>query len=113
MKVISPRIHGYFDFLTVVIFLLAPALLGLSQLPAMLAYSLAAVHLIVTLTSDFPFGIFRLIPFAIHGWIERLVGPSLIALPFIFGFVVVIVLGMLTDYKGEARKGSASAACSS
>ena len=93
----------------------------------MLAYSLAAVHLIVTLTSDFPFGIFRLIPFAIHGWIERLVGPSLIALPFIFGFanediarnfyiamgVVVIVLGMLTDYKGEARKGSASAACSS
>ena len=124
MKVISPRIHGYFDFLTVVIFLLAPALLGLSQLPAMLAYSLAAVHLIVTLTSDFPFGIFRLIPFAIHGWIERLVGPSLIALPFIFGFanediarnfyiamgVAVIVLGMLTDYKGEARKGSASVA---
>lgn len=79
MKVISPRIHGYFDFLTVVIFLLAPALLGLSQLPAMLAYSLAAVHLIVTLTSDFPFGIFRLIPFAIHGWIERLVDlPSLL-----------------------------------
>ena len=119
MKVISPRIHGYFDFLTVVIFLLAPALLGLSQLPAMLAYSLAAVHLIVTLTSDFPFGIFRLIPFAIHGWIERLVGPSLIANEdiarnfYIAMGVVVIVLGMLTDYKGEARKGSASAACSS
>lgn len=118
MKVISPRIHGYFDFLTVVIFLLAPALLGLSQLPAMLAYSLAAVHLIVTLTSDFPFGIFRLIPFAIHGWIERLVGPSLIALPFIFGFanediarnfyiamgVVIILVGILTNYKGEAKQ---------
>jgi hypothetical protein len=118
MKVISPRTHGYLDFLTVVIFLLAPTLLGLSQLPAMLAYSLAVVHLIVTLTSDFPFGIFKLIPFTVHGWIERLVGPSLIALPFIVGFanediarnfyiamgVVIIVVGILTDYKGEVRQ---------
>ena len=117
MKVISPRIHGYLDFLTVVLFLLAPTLLGLSQLPAMFAYSLAAVHLIVTLASDFPFGVVKLIPFTIHGWIERLVGPSLIALPFIFGFadeetarnfyiamgLVVIVVGFLTDYKGVEK----------
>ncbi len=114
MKVVSPRTHGYFDFLTVVIFLLAPTLLGLSELPAMLAYALAGVHLIVTLASDFPFGVIKFIPFTIHGWIERLVGPSLIALPFIFGFadeevarnfyvamgLIVIVLGLLTDYKG-------------
>jgi hypothetical protein len=114
MKVVSPRIHGYFDFLTVVIFLLAPTLLGLNELPAMLAYALAGVHLIVTLASDFPFGVIKFIPFTIHGWIERLVGPSLIALPFIFGFadeeaarnfyvamgLIVIVLGLLTDYKG-------------
>ncbi len=117
MKVISPRTHGYLDFLTVIIFLLAPTLLGLSQLPAMLAYSLAAVHLMVTLASDFPFGVFKLIPFTIHGWIERLVGPSLIALPFILGFadeetarnfyivvgLIIIVIGMLTDYQGVTR----------
>ena len=117
MKVISPRVHGYLDFLTVALFLLAPTLLGLSQLPAMLAYSLAAVHLIVTLTSDFPFGVIKLIPFTIHGWIEHLVGPSLIALPFIFGFadeeiarnfyiavgIVIIIIGILTDYKGVVR----------
>ncbi len=114
MKVISPRVHGYLDFLTVGIFLLAPTLLGLSQLPAMLAYSLAGVHLLVTLASDFPFGVFKIIPFTIHGWIERLVGPSLIALPFIVGFaneemarnfyiamgVIIIVVGLLTDYQG-------------
>ena len=81
MKVISPRIHGYLDFLTVVIFLLAPTLLGLSQLSAILAYGLAVVHLIVTLASDFPFGVVKLIPFTIHGWIERMVGPLLIAIP--------------------------------
>ena len=117
MKVISPRVHGYFDFLTVFIFLLAPTLLGLSQLSAMLAYGLAVVHLIVTLTSDFPFGIVKLIPFTIHGWIERMVGPLLIAIPFILNFsteetarnfyiamgIIIIVVGMLTDYQGEAR----------
>ncbi len=119
MKVISPRIHGYFDFLTVFIFLLAPTLLELGQLSAMLAYSLAVVHLIVTLASDFPFGVVKLIPFTIHGWIERMVGPLLIAIPFILNFsneevarnfyiamgIIIIVVGMLTDYQAEVRDG--------
>jgi hypothetical protein len=117
MKVISPRIHGYFDFLTVFIFLLAPTLLELGQLSAMLAYGLAVVHLIVTLTSDFPFGVVKLIPFTVHGWIERMVGPLLIAVPFILNFsdeeaarnfyiamgIIIIVVGMLTDYQAEVR----------
>ena len=117
MKVISPRIHGYLDFLTVFIFLFAPTLLGLGQLSAILAYSLAAVHLLVTLTSDFPFGVVKLIPFTIHGWIERMVGPLLIAIPFILNFsteetarnfyiamgIIIIIVGVLTDYQAEAR----------
>ncbi|GJL76416.1 hypothetical protein [Nitrosomonas sp.] len=115
MKIISARNHGYLDFLTVGIFLLAPTLLELSQIPAMLAYGLAVVHLIVTLTSDFPFGIFKIIPFTIHGWIERAVGPTLVAIPFILGFadepvarnfyiamgVIIIVVGLLTNYREE------------
>lgn len=119
MKVISPRTHGYLDFLTVVIFLLAPTLLGLGELSAILAYSLAVVHLIVTLASDFPFGVVKLIPFTIHGWIERMVGPLLIAIPFILNFsneeaarnfyiamgIIIIVVGMLTDYQAEVRDG--------
>lgn len=119
MKIISPRNHGYLDFLTVVIFLLAPASLGLSQVPAMLAYGLAAVHLAVTLTSDFPFGIIKLIPFTLHGWIERIVGPALVAIPFVLGFAdeviarhfyivmgfIIIAVGLLTDYRGEKGRG--------
>lgn len=117
MKVISPHMHGYLDFVTVILFLLAPTLLGLYQLPAFLAYGLAVVHLIVTLASDFPFGIVKIIPFTVHGWIERIVGPTLIAVPFVLGFssdetarnfymavgVVIIVIGVLTDYKGQAK----------
>ncbi len=117
MKVITPRVHGYLDFVTVILFLSAPALLGLSQVPVMLAYSLAGIHLIVTLASDFPFGIVKIIPFPVHGWIERIVGPSLIAVPFILGFateeiarnfyiaagLIIIAVGMLTDYQGNVK----------
>lgn len=119
MKIISPRNHGYLDFLTVVIFMLAPTFFGLSQVPALLAYGLAVVHLAVTLTSNFPFGVIKLIPFTLHGWIERIVGPVLVAIPFVLGFAdetmarnfylsmgfIIIVVGLLTDYRQENRKG--------
>lgn len=115
MKKISPRIHGYLDFVTVILFLLAPALIGLEGLPAMLAYGLAGVHLVVTLVTDFPFGIVKVIPFPVHGWIERAVGPTLIAVPFILGFaeeeaarnfyiaagLVIIAVGLMTDYQAN------------
>ncbi|MER2513286.1 MAG: hypothetical protein ABTQ25_12875 [Nitrosomonas ureae] len=117
MKVISPRMHGYLDFLTVILFLLAPGLFDLSDLSALLAYSLAVIHLIVTLASDFPFGVVKIIPFTVHGWIERAVGPALIAVPFALGFsgdetarnfyiaagVAIILVGALTDYQGQVK----------
>jgi hypothetical protein len=73
--------------------------------------------LIVTLASDFPFGLVKLIPFTIHGWIERMVGPLLIAVPFILNFsdedlarnfyiamgIIIIIVGVLTDYQAEVR----------
>lgn len=117
MKIISPRTHGYLDFLTVIIFLLAPVLLNLSQVPAILAYGLAFVHLAVTLASGFPVSTIRIIPFTLQGWIERVVGPVLIAVPFILGFaeevmarnfyivmgIIIIAVGLLTDYQGKNR----------
>lgn len=117
MKVFSPRTHGYLDFLTVAIFFLAPTFLGLSDIAAYLSYSLAVIHLIVTLVSDFPSGIAKVIPFYIHGWIERIVGPVLIMVPFVLDFDtdvvarnfyvvmggIIIVVGALTDYRGTSE----------
>lgn len=114
MKIISPPIHGYLDYVTVVVFLLAPTLIGLAGIPAILAYALAAVHLLMTLVTDFSFGVAKLIPLAIHGWVERVVGPLLVLMSFIPGFVtdtpaqifylligvVIILVGLLTDYQG-------------
>lgn len=120
MTKISPRIHGYLDFVTVILFLLAPTLFGLEGLPALLSYGLAVVHLFVTLASDFPFGVVKIIPFPVHGWIERVVGPTLIVVPFILGFadettarnfyiaagLIIIAVGWLTDYQGNVKGSS-------
>lgn len=112
MNKISVRNHGYLDFVTVVIFVLAPSLFGLTSVAATLAYLLAVIHLVMTLATDFPFGVIKVIPFPIHGWIERIVGPLLIVVPFILGFsdqpvarnfyigvgAVIIFVGLVTDY---------------
>jgi len=117
MKIISLRVHGYLDYATVVVFLLAPTLIGLTGLPAMLAYGLAGVHLLMTLLTDFPLGIGKLIPLPIHGWVERVVGPVLVLVSFVPAFavetparifyivmgVVIILVGLLTDYRGTQQ----------
>ena len=111
MKILSPTQHGYLDYLTVVIFLLAPSLIGLTGLAETIAYLLAGIHLAMTLVTDFPLGVVKKLPFSIHGWVERVVGPVLVLLPFAFGFegagkafyivigIVIILVGLLTDYQ--------------
>lgn len=112
MKPLTARLHGYLDYLTVLIFLAAPAVLGFSGLPAQLSWLLAGVHLAMTLVTRFPLGVFRRLAFALHGWVERIVGPALIAIAFLpaisaertaFAFfagmgLVIVAVGWLTDY---------------
>lgn len=112
MTFITARLHGYLDYLTVLIFLAAPSVLGFGGLAATLAWLLAGVHLAMTLATRFPLGVFRRLAFALHGWVERIVGPALIAIAFLpaisderpaFTFfagmgLVIVAVGWLTDY---------------
>ena len=114
MKIITPRNHGYLDYITVAIFLAAPTLVGFNGLPRALAYALAGIHLAMTLVTDFPLGVVKLISFTLHGWVERVVGPLLVLVPFVLGFegaarifyiavgIVIVAVGLLTDYEGTA-----------
>jgi hypothetical protein len=118
MKLIMPGAHGYLDYLTVAVFLAAPKLLGLEGLPALLSWTLAGVHLALTLVTEFPLGWRPWLPFWIHGWIERIVGPALVLVAFLakfsdgglaFGFylfmgLVIITVGWLTDYSGATKQ---------
>ena len=111
MKVLSPSQHGYLDYGTVLIFLVAPSLFGLEGLSAAISYALAIIHLLLTVLTDFPLGFAKLIPFNAHGWVEKIVGPVLVLLPFIIGLyetarifyitmgVIIIIVDLITNYR--------------
>jgi hypothetical protein len=86
MRFIDARIHGVLDIVVVFVFLLAPTVFGLGGSPAAIAYILAAVHLVMTLLTDFPMGIRKTIPFVVHGIVELIVGVFLVILPTIDGY---------------------------
>jgi hypothetical protein len=110
-KMLNPTQHGYLDYVTVILFLVAPSLFGLTGNAGVFAYALAIIHLTMTLLTNFPLGVYKLVPFPLHGWVERIVGPVLVLLPFVFGFVgtatvfyvvigiIIILVGLLTDYQ--------------
>src|SRR5690349_24778073 len=86
MTILSPQTHRVLDFLTVVAFALAPTVVQLTGPAAVLAYVLAGVHLTMTLTTEFPEGRRKPLPFRGHGVVEAVVGVTLIVLPFITGW---------------------------
>jgi uncharacterized membrane protein YhaH (DUF805 family) len=124
MRLISARLHGILDYLTVLAFALAPTILGLTGTAAWLAYTLAVVHLLVTLATDFDLGVARLLPVGWHGRIELAVGLVLLVVPWVLGFsddatartfyiaagVVILIVWALTAYRGRTAAGDLNAA---
>lgn len=117
-KPVSARVHGVLDYATVAAFLNAPMVFGFHGTPAAIAYWLAGIHLLMTGCTDFPVGLFRWIPFKVHGVIELLAGIFLLAAPWLFGFaqevaarnfflgigIIVLVLIALTDYSQRVAR---------
>ena len=117
MKIINAKVHGYLDYVVVLVFLAAPTAFHFSGIPAVISYALAGVHLALTLLTNFPLGVLKWVPLKMHGIIELLVGPVLVALPFALGFgsepaaqyfyvvngIVIFIVWFLTDY-GTIKK---------
>jgi hypothetical protein len=115
MRVLSARIHGYLDFALIAILVLGPFVVGLGGTPALISWLLAAAHLLLTLATRFPMGVWRVIPFVVHGLIELAVAAFFAALPFTAGYspgsparryyvtmaALVFLLWVLTDYRGD------------
>lgn len=63
MKILTPSNHAILDYVSVIIFLIAPSILGLSTVPAALSYTLAIVHLAMTMLTDAPRSVRTVIPY--------------------------------------------------
>ena len=66
MKFISPKIHGFIDYLVVVFLLASPTFFGFTGLVAIFTYALGAVHLLLTAFTNYPLGIVKVIPVNLH-----------------------------------------------
>ena len=78
LKFLNDRMHGILDYGVVIIFALAPTLLGIGGTAAWLCYALAAIHLAMTFFTDMPLGVVKIVPIKLHGTVELIVGLALI-----------------------------------
>ena len=117
MKPISPTVHGILDYLTCGFFLLVPSEFDLTGTPAMVCYVLAGGYLVISLLTNMPLGLLKVIPFWLHGRFELVSGLVFIASPWIFGFagdatlrnlfigvgIVFMLVFALTQWKPQDR----------
>jgi len=80
---------------------------------AMGCYVIAGALLLVSLVTRYPLGVARLVPFTVHGALELLAAPLIVAYPWIARFdgvasarnfyvvagVAVFLLWLVTDYR--------------
>jgi hypothetical protein len=114
MKFITPKYHGIIDYLRVIILLVSPAIFGFTGSLAIFTYALGAAHLLLSILTDYPLGIFKIIPVTIHATIEVFAGIILIILAYtwfhnnpvgklfyvIYG-TVILLTWLVTDYMGN------------
>lgn len=113
MKFLNPVIHGYIDYLYVVMFALAPSLFDFYGPERTLSYVLAVAVLGLSIFTRYPLGLVRKIRFDIHGMIEMGAAIFTIAAPWLFRFnqidaqrdffltsgCLLVLVFMFTNYK--------------
>ena len=86
MKLLSPRVHGYLDYLLVALFAVAPFLFDLAERPAILSWIVGLTLLVVSLLTAYPLGMVRVISFPAHGALELLAAIFLVLSPWVLGY---------------------------
>lgn len=119
MRLLSPMVHGYIDYVASGVFALAPAIFMIEGVPpaVMGCYVISGALLVVSLMTRYPLGVVPLVPFTVHGAAELLGAPVIVAYPWIAGFerfavarnfyivagAGVFLLWLITDYRAADR----------
>ena len=90
MRFVTRTIHSYIDYPVAVSLIGTPFILGLgASNPLALWLSVAAgiAAFVLTLLTDHETGVIRVIPYWLHVAVDRLVGLTFLAAPFVLGFI--------------------------
>ena len=89
MRFVTRHIHAYLDYPVAVSLIVLPFLLSLGAVnPAAkwLAVATGIAAFVLTLLTDHELGVVKLLPYWFHVAVDRLVGVTFIAAPFVLGF---------------------------
>lgn len=86
MRFLNARIHGILDVVTILLLALGPFLFGLGGSVALIAWTLAILHLLLTLATRYPMGVWKTVPFFVHGIVELIVSAVLVLVPVVGGY---------------------------
>lgn len=81
---IGVRLHGWLDDLVVLIYVAGAFALGLQGAAFAIAIAGAVVHFLLTRLTDYPQGMWKLIPFRAHAFIELAEGLCVLATSLTF-----------------------------
>jgi hypothetical protein len=106
MKIIPKFYHGVLDYMSGLLLLAAPNLLGFAEAGGAAAWIPRIVGLMILLqamVTDYELGLMKVMPIAMHLMTDYVVGAFLVAAPFLFGFydrsptamVTLVVVGLL------------------
>ncbi len=115
---LNSRIHGAVDYGVVLFLLVSPTVFVLPEMTSKFTYALGIIHLILTVTTKFELGLFKIIPFKIHGIIELIVSLALVAVAFYLGnlegdlakyfylsfAIAVFLTWLITDYNSSSTE---------
>jgi len=88
MRFISSRAHGVLDYLTGVLLILAPSVLGFTDagVAAQVPMMLGVGTILYSLLTRYELGLVRVLPFGFHLTLDLLAGAFLAASPWLLGF---------------------------
>jgi hypothetical protein len=89
IRFVTKTVHAYLDYPVAGSLITMPFILGLGRAnPLALWVSVATgvTALLLTLVTDHKTGVWPLVPYPVHLWIDRLVGLTFLAAPTLLGF---------------------------
>jgi hypothetical protein len=105
---ISTKTHGAMDYVAGVLIAASPWIFGFVKLggaPLFLPLLVGIVQLLMTIFTNYEYGLFKAIPMQVHLIIDILSGFILIACPWVYGFYHFVFLphllfGLFTVFSG-------------
>ncbi|MFD0766730.1 hypothetical protein ACFQZI_17855 [Mucilaginibacter lutimaris] len=82
MKLISPKLHGLIDYVLIIFLFASPVLFAMPKDVATYTYAIATGQLILTVITDYSYGMFRMVSLRLHQVIDVIISIGIIVAAF-------------------------------